>query len=110
MEDALATKDQICECPSCRAQITKGQPCFSVATMQPGRPGRNVCTPCYARYEMRSITSKKPTGESLTIFSMSFTDTDIFMLVSQPSWQLPDPQVIHQSVNASQWKYKLFSL
>ncbi|KAG1824249.1 hypothetical protein DFJ58DRAFT_883325 [Suillus subalutaceus] len=78
MEDALAAEDRICECPSCRAQITKGQPCFYVATMQPGRSGRNK--PTTSQPALRQHPS------------------------SPASQRWPDPKAIRQSVNASQWK------
>jgi hypothetical protein len=116
-EDAFAAEDRVCERPNCRAQIAKGQPCFYVATMQPGRSGRNVCAPCYRRYEMRSVTSKRPTSELIATFSMSFTD--VFMLALTPavnsqhlSSELvrPDPQIIRKSVNAAQRKCKLLAL
>ncbi|KAG1842048.1 hypothetical protein DFJ58DRAFT_748303 [Suillus subalutaceus] len=79
MEDALAAKDRICECPSCRAQIAKGQPCFYVATMQPGRSGRNK--PTTSQPALRQHLSSTPASQR---------------------W--PDPKVIRQSVNASQRK------
>jgi hypothetical protein len=37
-----------------------------VHTIEPGKTGRHVCAPCYARYQTKSVTSmKRPTGESI---------------------------------------------
>jgi hypothetical protein len=64
-EDAYATVDRICERPSCSIQIRAGEPCLYVATINPGQVGRHVCATCYARYENKRATSRRPklTGE-----------------------------------------------
>jgi hypothetical protein len=65
-EDAFAAEDRICEWPSCRAEISKGQPCYYVHTIEPGKAGCYVCAACYAHYQTRSVMSmKRPTGESI---------------------------------------------
>jgi hypothetical protein len=61
-EDAFAAADRICERPSCRSIIKAGEPCLYVATIEPGQPGRKVCAACYARYEMKAATSRRPTA------------------------------------------------
>lgn len=68
-EDAYATVDRICERPSCGIQIRAGEPCLYVATINPGQVGRHVCAACYARYENKSATSRrpKPTGELIAV-------------------------------------------
>lgn len=38
-EDTFASEDQICDWPSCRAEIHKGQPCHYVHTIKPGKAG-----------------------------------------------------------------------
>ncbi|KAG1748349.1 uncharacterized protein EDB91DRAFT_1245055 [Suillus paluster] len=93
-EDAFAAEDQICKCPSCRAQINKGQPCFYVATIKPSKPGCNVCAACYTRYEKKSVTSKRPTASQ-------YPSSDA------ASYHRPDPQTIRQSVNAAQRKLSI---
>ncbi|KIK74233.1 hypothetical protein PAXRUDRAFT_791481 [Paxillus rubicundulus Ve08.2h10] len=77
MEDVFAKEDCICDRPSCKAKIKAGEPCFYVATIDPGQPGRHVCAPCYFQYRKKAATS---------------------------SHLCPDPQTIQQSVNAAQRK------
>ncbi|KAG1807524.1 uncharacterized protein BJ212DRAFT_1303476 [Suillus subaureus] len=44
-KDAYAKEDQICDHPSCMANIRTGEPCFYVATIEPGQCGRYVVKP-----------------------------------------------------------------
>ncbi|KAG2029448.1 hypothetical protein BDR03DRAFT_1018380 [Suillus americanus] len=84
-EDAYAREDQICDRPSCKANIRTGDPCFYVATIEPGQCGRYVCASCHLHYEKKRATSVRPTG-SRTLQSRV----------------PPDPRTIQQSVNAAQ--------
>ncbi|KAG1902250.1 uncharacterized protein F5891DRAFT_1186832 [Suillus fuscotomentosus] len=79
-EDAFAKDDRVCERPACSSKILKGDPCFYVATVDPGTPGRYVCGPCHRRYQGKLATTVRPCCE------------------------LPDPHIIWQSVNAAQRK------
>jgi hypothetical protein len=81
-EDAFANEDCICQRPSCASKIRKGEPCFYIATIIHGQPGRFVCGACHQRYQGKAATGVRPTGT-----------------VGRP---LPDPQHIRQSVNAGQ--------
>ncbi|KAJ8591287.1 hypothetical protein M405DRAFT_840668 [Rhizopogon salebrosus TDB-379] len=81
-EDAFANEDRICQRPSCASKIRKGEPCFYIATIIHGQPGRFVCGACHQRYQGKAATGVRPTGT-----------------VGRP---LPDPQHIRQSVNAGQ--------
>ncbi|KAG1744433.1 hypothetical protein EDB19DRAFT_1827036 [Suillus lakei] len=85
-EDSYATVDQICECPSCGIQIRAGKPCLYVATINPGQVGRHVCAACYARYENKRVTSRRPKPTASSYHT------------------IPDPRIIRQSVNAAQRK------
>jgi len=70
-EDAFAKKDQVCERPACGAMIFRGDPCFYVGTIDPGKPGRNVCSSCHERYRGKLATSVRPTTNSE--FSTTYT-------------------------------------
>ncbi|KAG2751398.1 hypothetical protein P692DRAFT_20727424 [Suillus brevipes Sb2] len=61
-EDVFAAEDRVCERPVCRARIAKGDPCFYVGTVDPGKPGRYVCGPCHAHYLTMPATSVRPSG------------------------------------------------
>jgi hypothetical protein len=61
-EDAFAADDHICKCLSCQARILKGDPCFYVGTVDPGKSGRYVCGQCHAHYLIMPATSVRPTG------------------------------------------------
>ena len=63
-EDAFAKEDRLCQCPACGANIAKGDPCFYVATIEHGKPGRYVCGPCHERYQKKAATSVRPAGKS----------------------------------------------
>lgn len=78
-EDAFADRDCTCERPSCTTKIHKGDPCFYIATMVPGKAGRFVCRPCNHHYELKLATGVRPT-----------------------SGHAPNPRIIRQSVNAAQ--------
>ncbi|KAG1770854.1 hypothetical protein EV702DRAFT_1202184 [Suillus placidus] len=75
-EDAFAAEDCVCERPVCRARIAKGDPCFYVGTVDPGKSGRHPM---------------RPTGSSSSV-------------VPQLSRTFPDPRMICQTVNAAQRK------
>ncbi|KAG2112686.1 uncharacterized protein F5147DRAFT_771228 [Suillus discolor] len=62
-EDAYAKEDRICDRPSCMANIRTGEPCFYVATIEPGQRGRYVCESCHLHYENKRATSVRPTVE-----------------------------------------------
>jgi hypothetical protein len=79
-EDAFANEDRICQRPSCATKIRKGEPCFYIATIIQGQPGRFVCGACHQRYQRKAATGVRPSTGGL----------------------LPDPQRIRQSVNAGQ--------
>ncbi|KAG1740217.1 uncharacterized protein EDB91DRAFT_1248542 [Suillus paluster] len=83
-EDVYATEDRICERPSCGIQIRAGEPCLYIATINPGQVGWHVCAACYARYENKRATSRRPTASSYHT--------------------IPNPHIIWQSVNAAQRK------
>ncbi|KAG1790000.1 uncharacterized protein HD556DRAFT_1446572 [Suillus plorans] len=89
-EDAFAAEDRVCERPVCRARIAKGDPCFYVGTVDPGKPGRYVCGPCHSHYLTMPATSVRPTGRSVPQPQLSHT--------------FPDPRTIRQTVNAAQRK------
>ncbi|KAG1887221.1 hypothetical protein F4604DRAFT_1675228 [Suillus subluteus] len=79
---------RICERPSCRAQINKGQPCYYVQTIEPGKAGCHVCAACYARYQTKSVTSmKRPTASYPSSSAPSTAASD----------HRPDPQMIRQT-------------
>ncbi|KAG1879968.1 hypothetical protein F4604DRAFT_1922644 [Suillus subluteus] len=86
-EDAYAKEDQICDRPSCMANIRTGEPCFYVATIEPGQRGRYVCESCHLHYENKQATSVRPTG-SRTLQSQGRAP--------------PNPRTIQQLVNAAQ--------
>ncbi|KAG2134629.1 hypothetical protein BD769DRAFT_1665069 [Suillus cothurnatus] len=96
-EDAYAKEDHICDRPVCRAKIRKGEPCFYVATIEPGQPGRNVCASCHAHYKKNPATSVRPThrAEQLCLFTSARGSIND---------RAPDLCTIQQSVNAAQWK------
>jgi hypothetical protein len=76
-EDAYAMEDHLCERPTCRLKIAKGAPCFYVATIEPEKPGRHVCGPCYARYQTKVATSVRSVRTVGTLSSVScHTTTD----------------------------------
>jgi hypothetical protein len=79
-EDAFANEDRTCERPACGAKIQKGQPCFYIATIVHGQPGRFVCGACHLRYQRKAATSVRPTGTGA---------------------HRPDAQAIRQNVNAA---------
>ncbi|KAG1774739.1 hypothetical protein EV702DRAFT_1047491 [Suillus placidus] len=88
-EDVFAAEDRICERPSCRAQINKGQPCHYVHMIKPGKAGRHT----------KSVTSmKRPTVLAAPWYSS----------LRAPSTAAnncqPNPQMIRQLVNAAQRK------
>lgn len=89
-EDVFAAEDRVCEHPVCRARIAKGDPCFYVGTVDPGKPGRYVCGPCHSHYLTMPATSVRPTGRSVPQPQLSHT--------------FPDPRMIRQTVNAAQRK------
>ncbi|KAG1887168.1 hypothetical protein F4604DRAFT_1916981 [Suillus subluteus] len=86
-EDAYAKEDRICDRPSCMANIRTGEPCFYVATIEPGQRGRYVCESCHLHYENKRATSVRPTG-SRTLQSQGRAP--------------PNPCTIQQLVNAAQ--------
>ncbi|KAG1897952.1 uncharacterized protein F5891DRAFT_1191263 [Suillus fuscotomentosus] len=86
-EDAYAKEDRICDRPSCMANIRTGEPCFYVATIEPGQRGRYVCESCHLHYENKRATSVRPTGNR-TLQSQGRAP--------------PDPRTIQQLVNAAQ--------
>jgi hypothetical protein len=61
-EDAYAKADRICDRPSCQADIRTGEPCFYIATIEPGQHGRYVCASCHVHYGKKRATSVRPTG------------------------------------------------
>ncbi|KAG2368714.1 hypothetical protein BDR07DRAFT_1477912 [Suillus spraguei] len=96
-KDAFVKEDQLCQHPACGANITNGDPCFYVATIKHGKPGRYICGLCHEHYQKKAATSVRPavrpTPGSASGSSSGFT-------VQGP----PDPHVIRQSVNAGQRK------
>jgi hypothetical protein len=97
-EDAYAKEDRICDRPVCRAKIRKGDPCFYVATIEPGQPGRNVCAPCYSHYKKNPATSVRPTRRAEQLRPFASAQGSINDRVA------PDMRAIQQSVNAAQRK------
>ncbi|KAG2344991.1 hypothetical protein BDR05DRAFT_998601 [Suillus weaverae] len=97
-EDAYAKEDHICDRPVCRAKIRKGDPCFYVATIEPGQPGRNVCAPCYSHYKKNPATSVRPTRRAEQLRPFASAQGSINDRVT------PDMRAIQQSVNAAQRK------
>ncbi|KAG2335574.1 hypothetical protein BDR05DRAFT_1006665 [Suillus weaverae] len=85
-EDAYAKEDRICDRPSCMANIRTGEPCFYVATIEPGQRGRYVCESCHLHYKNKRATSVRPTGRTL----------------QSQGHAPPDPRTIQQLVNAAQ--------
>jgi hypothetical protein len=96
-EDAYAKEDRICDRPVCRAKIRKGEPCFYVATIEPGQPGHNVCASCHAHYKKNPATSVRPThrAEQLRLFTSAWGSIND---------RAPDLRTIQQLVNAAQRK------
>ncbi|KAG1784918.1 uncharacterized protein HD556DRAFT_1314653 [Suillus plorans] len=96
-EDAFAKEDRLCQRPACGTNIAKGDPCFYVATIEHGKPGRYVCGPCHEHYQKKAATSVRPavrpTPGSASGGSSGFAGRGP-----------PDPHVIRQSVNAGQRK------
>ncbi|KAG1830255.1 hypothetical protein DFJ58DRAFT_848508 [Suillus subalutaceus] len=88
-EDAVAKEDRVCGRPACRSTILKGAPCYYVATIVPGQPGRFVCEACYLRYSQKLSTSVRPSSVRPS---------------SAQSQLLPNPHIIRQTVNAAQRK------
>lgn len=88
-EDAYAKADRICDRPSCQATIRTGEPCFYIATIEPGQRGRYVCASCHSHYGKKRATSVRPTGGRTSQYRIP-----------------PDPRTIQQSVNAAQRKCK----
>jgi hypothetical protein len=82
-EDAVADQERTCQRPSCTTKIRKGDPCFYIATIVPGKAGRFVCGPCNGHYERKLATGVRPTGRPAP---------DPYI----------DPHMIRQSVNAAQ--------
>ncbi|KAG1730994.1 hypothetical protein EDB19DRAFT_1912656 [Suillus lakei] len=97
-EDAYAKEDRICDRPVCRAKIRKGDPCFNVATIEPGQPGCNVCAPCYSHYKKNPATSVRPTRRTEQLRPFASAQG------SNNDRVAPDMRAIQQSVNAAQWK------
>lgn len=83
-EDAYAMEDRFCECPACQSKIAKGAPCFYVATIEPGKPGRHVCGPCYARYQTKAATSVRPVRTAGMLSLASWHTTTDQHLLQQP--------------------------
>ncbi|KAG1740962.1 hypothetical protein EDB19DRAFT_1974957 [Suillus lakei] len=100
-EDAFATEDRVCERPVCRARIAKGDPCFYVGTVDPGKPGRYVCGPCHAHYLRMPATSVRPTAVFAAASSRSASMSSAAPQLSHP---FPDPHMIRKTVNAAQRK------
>ncbi|KAG1874468.1 hypothetical protein F4604DRAFT_1680991 [Suillus subluteus] len=71
---------------SCMANIRTGEPCFYVATIEPGQRGRYVCESCHLHYENKR-----------SYFSETYSRT----LQSQGRAP-PNPRTIQQLVNAAQ--------
>ncbi|KAG2028798.1 hypothetical protein BDR03DRAFT_1019335 [Suillus americanus] len=88
-EDTYAKEDRICDRPVCRAKIKKGEPCFYVATINPGQLGCNVCALCYSHYKKNLATSVRPTRRAEQL---------------HPNRVIPDLHTIQQLVNAAQCK------
>ncbi|KAG2738583.1 hypothetical protein P692DRAFT_20758678, partial [Suillus brevipes Sb2] len=86
-EDAYAKADRICDRPSCQATIRTGEPCFYIATIEPGQRGCYVCASCHSHYGKKRATSVRPTGGRTSQYRIP-----------------PDPRTIQQSVNAAQRK------
>ncbi|KAG2158617.1 uncharacterized protein EDB93DRAFT_1100274 [Suillus bovinus] len=82
-EDVFAAEDRVCECPVCRARIAKGDPCFYVGTVDPGKPGRYVCA-------VFTAAGSRPASMSSAAPQISHT--------------FPDPCTIWQTVNTTQRK------
>ncbi|KAG1760646.1 hypothetical protein EDD22DRAFT_848322 [Suillus occidentalis] len=100
-EDAFAAEDHVCERPVCRARIAKGDPCFYVGTIDPGKPGRYVCGPCHAHYLTMPATSVRP---SAVFTAASSRSASMSSAAPQLSHTFPDPRTIRQTVNAAQRK------
>ncbi|KAG1730901.1 hypothetical protein EDB19DRAFT_2010419 [Suillus lakei] len=100
-EDVLAAEDHVCECPVCRARIAKGDPCFYVGTVDPGKPGRYVCGPCHAHYLRMPATSVRPTAVFAAASSKSTSMSSAALQLSHP---FPDLRMIQKTVNATQRK------
>lgn len=114
-EDAYAREDRICDRPACRANIRTGDPCFYVATIDPGQPGRHVCASCYSHYQKKAATSVRPTGKQHQLANqlLAYVCSGIqapseqsSMLSAAQHRVLPDPCTIQQAVNAAQRKCK----
>ncbi|KAG1876491.1 hypothetical protein DFJ58DRAFT_865615 [Suillus subalutaceus] len=95
-EDTVAQEDRNCDRPACRKCILKNDSCHYVANMIPGQPGRFVCEACFVGYQWKISSSVRPSARCAPlILSQSHSST---------SRLLPDPQIIQQSVNATQRK------
>lgn len=55
-KDAIAKKDCVCGQPAYGDTILKGAPCYYIATIVPGQPGRFVCEVCYLQYSQKLAT------------------------------------------------------
>lgn len=75
-EDAFAKEARLCQRPACGANIAMGDPCFYVATIEHGKPGRYVCGPCHERYQRKAATSVRPAGKNHYCITMSITNKD----------------------------------
>ncbi|KIK32531.1 hypothetical protein CY34DRAFT_101312 [Suillus luteus UH-Slu-Lm8-n1] len=83
-EDAYATEDCLCKHPTCRLKIAKGAPCFYVATIEPEKPGRHVCGPCYACYQTKVATSVRSVITVGTLRSVSCHTTTDQPMINPP--------------------------
>ncbi|KAG2134217.1 hypothetical protein BD769DRAFT_1665245 [Suillus cothurnatus] len=99
-EDAFATEDHLCERPACQSMIAKGAPCLYVATIEPGKPGRHVCSQCYALYQTKAATSVRPVRTAAASSQSEMSSIQ----GSQRSRTFPDSRIIRQTVNAAQRK------
>ncbi|KAG1754165.1 hypothetical protein EDB19DRAFT_1823558 [Suillus lakei] len=93
-KDAIAKEDRVCGRPACRGTILKGAPCYYVATIVPGQPGRFVCEACYLQYSQKLSTSVRPSSVHPS---------------SAQSQLLRDPHIIRQTVNVAQRKLPFLS-
>ncbi|KAG2144402.1 uncharacterized protein EDB93DRAFT_1251643 [Suillus bovinus] len=98
-EDAYTTQDRVCEHPSCAILIKAGEPCLYVATINPGQAGRNVCAACYARYENKRATSRRPITAASASSRHTTPDPCIIQQLVNAQRTTPNPRIIQQLVN-----------